>query len=65
MTKYACIELIGNTCVRWEPIANESIIESLAITSEQADQLTIACLLVIFTAWVIRQALNVLLKRRY
>lgn len=63
--KYDCIELISNVCVKWQSTTNTSILDSFAITKEQANEIAISVLVVWFGAWAIRQVLNLLLKRRY
>lgn len=63
--KYDCTELVGNVCVKWQPATNTGILDSFAITKEQANEIAISMLVVWFGAWAIRQVLNLLLKRRY
>lgn len=65
MAKYVCTNLIGNVCTQWEQYDNSSWLDALAITRQQADEIIISSLIVVFGAWAVRQVLNLILKRRY
>lgn len=63
--KYDCTKLVGNVCVEWQPATETNWLDALAITQTQAAQLTTAMLVVVFSAWILRQVLNVIIGRRY
>lgn len=64
MAKYVCEELYNNSvCLKW--VEYQTSYDMLAITGEQANQIMLATITVIFGAWGIRQVLNILLQRRY
>ena len=65
MATYVCTNLVGNVCTNWEQAQLMNGLDYLAITQQQASELLIASLSVVFSAWLIRQVLNVILQRRY
>lgn len=65
MAKFACTELVGNVCIKWEPMQAVSVLEALAITKQQADDIIVASLIVVFSAWALKQVANVIQRRRY
>ena len=40
MTTYVCAELVDNVCRTW--VENQNLLDTLAITPEQAGQITVA-----------------------
>lgn len=63
MANYVCAEPVGQLCNKW--VEYQTSIDMLAITTQQRDEIIVASLVVIFTAWGYRQILNMLLRRRY
>lgn len=70
MAKYVCKELSNTNvftgrqdCVQW--VEYQTSIDMLAITGQQRDVISTSMLLVIFGAWVWKQALVIIQGRRY
>lgn len=66
MANYVCANLVGNVCTQWvEATQSSSLIEHLAITPQQADEIIYALLLVFISALTTRYVMNIILQRRY
>lgn len=63
MANYVCTQLVENTCQSWQEF--HSVIDMLAITGQQRDEILLSILALWFGAYIIRQVLNVVLRRRY
>lgn len=63
MAKYVCVELVGNTCHKWQEYSNS--IDMLAITQEQANLICLLLILVFVSAFKFRAVANIILGRRY
>lgn len=70
MANYVCSELEtvrniygGYDCKHW--LEYQTSVDMLAITEQQADMILVSSLVVVFTAWIFRQVLNLILRRRY
>ena len=63
MDKYVCIQLVDNVCQQWQ--AYQTSMDMLAITGQQRDEILLSILALWFGAYIIRQVLNVVLRRRY
>lgn len=58
--KYACTQLIQNTCVAWQKIDNSL---GLDITTEQAKQTFVAIAMMFAVAWCYKQLSRFLQQR--
>lgn len=63
MANYVCSKLVLNVCHQWVEVQSSTSL--LAITEQQRDAIIISSLIAIFTAWGIRQVLNMIYRRRY
>lgn len=63
MAKYVCVELVNNTCQKWQEYSNS--IDMLAITQDQATAISLALLLVFVAGYKFRAIANIILGRRY
>lgn len=59
--KYACTQLIQNTCVAWQKINNNSL--GVDITTEQAKQTFVAIATMFAVAWCYKQLARFLQQR--
>lgn len=63
MDKYVCVQLVDNVCQQWQ--AYQTSVDMLAITAHERNLILGAMLVLWFSAYGIRQVLNVVLRRRY
>lgn len=64
MANYQCAKPHGELCHLWVEV-QPSILEQLAITPQQADDIINAMLIVFISAYAVRQVMNMILNRKY
>lgn len=63
MDKYVCIQLVDNVCQQWQ--VYQTSVDMLVITAHERNLILGSMLVLWFSAYGIRQVLNVVLRRRY